>query len=100
MKLEKPIQGKWISLPLMAIILLLSVVLIADYLYDWRDFRYEKLQGDYQVLEKNADLMAKGLRDLGNIASPEIAVQINGMLKSLGYSQYQVVIKTTVKEGK
>ena len=97
MKLIKtPIDLK---LLLTAIILLLSIIIIADNLYDWRDFHYEKLQDDTRVLYRQADNLAKNLAIVNNALEGITWIeQINGVLRMNGFPQYMRTIPDTTKK--
>ncbi len=97
MKLIKtPIDLK---LLLTAIILLLSIIIIADNLYDWRDFRYEQLQKDSQALYQQTDNLAKNLAAINNMTRDAALIkQINAVLQVNGFPQYMRTIPDTTKK--
>ena len=105
---EKPIQLKWVFLVLTSIILLLTVIIIADCLYDWRDFRYEALKvqynsqlqtskAQYDKQLQTSDYLAKVLAGLNQNFPPEAVLQINKILEISGFPQYQRILLDSTK---
>ena len=98
-RFEKPIQWKWVCLFLTALVVLLTIALIADNLYNWRDFRYEQLQSDYQMLYQQTNNLAKNLGAVNNLSgiSLELTKQINQILQVNNFPQYMKVISDTTQ---
>ena len=99
---EQPIQWKWLWILLASIILLLTVIIIADNLYDWRDFRYEKVQeqlaqakAQTTQIENIADNLARVLQSINEGTQVQTAIQLNTILRSNGFPQYQRIIQDT-----
>jgi len=91
---EKPIKWQWICLPLTVVCLLLTIWIISDSLYDWRDFRYENTQEQLTKTVQVADNLAISLSQVGKVNGMPLFIQknINVVLQTNGFSKYQIVI--------
>lgn len=108
MKIIEILATPRFTIILLSLILLSTVVIIGDYLYDWRDLRYEKTQEqliqltdkaktDSTVLAQRGEYLASVLQQVakGQAKNVQYVSSINQVLVNAGYAKYQVKIDTS-----